>query len=59
VFLFMNSYYTNYVDPHTIITIFLIYGCPLCFSLQMNLNFLCSILAEDISIVYLPYALDY
>jgi hypothetical protein len=31
MFLFMYSDCTNYVDPHTIITIFLIFGCILCF----------------------------
>jgi hypothetical protein len=47
----MYSDCTNYVDPHMIITIFLIFGCILCFSLQMDLYFLCSILAIDIFIV--------
>jgi hypothetical protein len=31
MFLFMYSDYTNTVDPHTIITISLLFGCILCF----------------------------
>jgi hypothetical protein len=59
MFLFMYSDCTNYVDPHTIITIFLIFGCILCFSLQMDLYFLYSILAIDIFIVLFALFLDY
>jgi hypothetical protein len=39
VFLFMYSDRTNYVDPHTIITIFLMFWLYLCFSLQIDLVF--------------------
>jgi hypothetical protein len=51
MFLFMYSDCTNYIDPHTIITISLFIDCILYFSLQMDLYFLCSILAVDIFIV--------
>jgi hypothetical protein len=51
VCLLMYSDCTNYVDPHTIITIFLMFGCILCSSLQIDLYFLCSILAVDIFII--------
>jgi hypothetical protein len=53
VFLFMYSDCTNYVDPHTIITIFLMFWLYLCISLQMDLYFLCSILAVEIFILLL------
>jgi hypothetical protein len=51
MFLFMYSDCTNTVDPHMIITIFLIFWLYFMFFLQMDLYFLCSILAIDIFIV--------
>jgi hypothetical protein len=51
VFLCMYSDLTNYLDPYMNITIFLIVDYILCFSLQMNLDLLCSILAVDLFIV--------
>jgi hypothetical protein len=52
VFLFIYSDCTNYVDLHTIVTIFLMFWFISCFSLQMDLYFLCSILAIDIFIFF-------
>jgi hypothetical protein len=51
VVLFIYSDCTNYVDPHTIITIFLMFWLYLMFFLQMDLDFLCSILVVDIFIL--------
>jgi hypothetical protein len=51
VFLSMNSDCTNYVDPHTIIRIFLMFWLYFMFFLTDGLYFLCSIQAVDIFII--------
>jgi hypothetical protein len=59
VFLFMYSDCTNYVDPHTIMSIFLILWLYFIFFLTNGFVFFCSILAVDILLCYLLHFLDY
>jgi hypothetical protein len=60
VSLFMYSDCTNYVDPHTIITIFLMLWLYYMFFFTDGFVYLCSILAFDIFLLfYLLYLLDY
>jgi hypothetical protein len=59
VFLFILSDCTNYVDPHTLMKIFLMFWVYFMFFLTDGFGFLYSILAIDFLLFYFLYLLDY